>query len=125
MTSGLLLRVCRWVHALLVFGYVFVTIMIVIVLLVVFGVRPAEWVRWVLLVGWFLVCVGGVWVVERVGMLPGCRLPILAEEERLVWLMDAVQKEVGSTMRVRFLIRTVAEGHDRSFGYRTILISSG
>ena len=119
------LGVCRWVHVLLVLGYIFLTIMLIIVLLVVFGVRLADWVRWVMLIGWFAVCLGGVWVVERPGVLPGCRLPILAEEERLAAMMDAVQKAAGLKMQVRFLIRTVAEKRDCSMGYRTILISSG
>ena len=89
---------CRWAHVLLVFGYVFLTIMMVIVLLMVFGVRMANWVRFVMLVGWFVICFGGVWVVELLGgvFLPGCRRPIRAEEERLSELVQDVWKRMGS-----------------------------
>ena len=119
--------VCRWMHVLLVFGYVLLTIMIVIVLLMVFGVRMAEWVRWVMMVGWFVICFGGVFVVEVPAsvILPDCRRPILAEEERLVSMMSEVRGRAGSKMRVRFLISGAAEKPTWSLGYRTVVVQSG
>lgn len=85
---------CRWVHVLLVFGYVILTIMIAIVLLMVFGVRMADWVPWVMFVGWFVLCFGGVWVAERLSGIfwPDCRKPIRAEEERLSALVQGIWK---------------------------------
>jgi len=119
--------VCRWMHVLLVFGYVFLTIMIVIVLLMVFGVRMAGWVRWVMMVGWFVICFGGVWVVEVLGsvLLPDCRRPILAEEEKLVSLMSEVRGRADLHRQIRFLIRGGAKACNGSLGYGTILIQSG
>jgi Zn-dependent protease with chaperone function len=114
-------------YVLLVFGYVFLTIMIVIFLLMVFGVRMADWVRWVILVGWFVICFGGVWVVERLSGIfwPDWRRPIRAEEERLVSLMSEVRGRAGSKMRVRLLISGEAEKPTGSFGYRTVVVQSG
>lgn len=122
------LGLCRWVHLLLVIFYVFVTIMLVIVLLMLFGVHMANGLRWALLVGWFAVCFGGVLVVEWVGLSPGqgCRLPIRSEEERLSGLIDDVWRKTGSIEKgVRFLIRSDEKKRDGSFGRRTIIISSG
>jgi hypothetical protein len=116
------LGVCRWVHILIVIGYVLVTIMIVIVLLVLFGVRMANWMRWVMVVGWFGMCFGGVVLLELAGVLigQGCRRPIRSEEERLSGLMQGISPETD----VRFLIRSDARRRDGSFGFRTIIISS-
>src|SRR5580658_10372742 len=90
------LGVCRWVHILLVIGYVLVTIMIVIVLLVVFGVKMANWMRWVMVVGWFGMCFGGVVLLELMGLLGGngSRRPIMSEENRLCGLLDEVWKRM-------------------------------
>ncbi|HEV3414677.1 MAG TPA: M48 family metalloprotease [Puia sp.] len=123
------LGVCRWVHILLVVGYVFVTIMIVIVLLVVFGVRMANWVRWMMIVGWFGVCFGGVVLVEWLGLSPGkgCRRPISSEEERLSKLLKEVWRRIGSEGKreMQFLILSASDRRDGSLGLRTIMISSG
>src|SRR5580658_7574354 len=145
------LGVCRWVHILLVIGYVLVTIMIVIVLLVVFGVKMANWMRWVMVVGWFGMCFGGVVLAEWMGLLGGngCRRPIMSEENRLRGLMDEVWKgmsfgrpigfetkgwvepergSVAPQVKVReisFRIRNDPKRTDGSFGSRTIIISSG
>jgi Zn-dependent protease with chaperone function len=123
MDNAKWLGVCRWVHILLVVGYVLVTIMIVIVLLVVFGVRMANWVRWMMVVGWFGVCFGGVVLLEWLGLSPGqgCRRPISSEEERLSESLGKIWKGA----EVRFLIRNDANRPDGSFGYRTIIITSG
>lgn len=117
------LGVCRWVHILLVIGYVLVTIMIVIVLLVLFGVKMANWMRWVMVVGWFGMCFGGVVLLELMGLLvgQGCRKPIRSEEERL----SGLTHEIWKGKEVRFFILSAAEKRDRSFGLRTIVISSG
>jgi hypothetical protein len=139
------LGVCRWVHVLLVAGYILVTIMIVMVSLVLFGVRMANWVRWVMVVGWFGVCFGGVVLLELMGLFVGhgCRRPIRSEEERLSGLMLNVWIRMGSNgkaaletksisthgirrgMEVRFRIRSDAKRADGSFGSRTIIIRSG
>jgi Peptidase family M48 len=143
------LGVCRWVHILLVFGYVLVTIMIVVVMLVLFGVRMANWVRWAILVGWFGVCFGGVVLTEWMGLYigKGCRRPIRSEEERLSELMHQIWKRMDSGEKgepkgwveperesvatrvtgreIRFLIRNDPKRTDGSFGSRTITISSG
>jgi len=122
------LGVCRWVHILFVFGYVLVTIMIVVVMLVLFGVRMANWVRWVMVVGWFGVCFGGVVLVEWMGLLVGrgCRKPIRSEEERLSELMKEVWMRMASGAReMRFFILSAPDRRDGSLGFRTILISSG
>ncbi|HTR31572.1 MAG TPA: M48 family metalloprotease [Puia sp.] len=124
------LGACRWVHVLLVFVYVFVTIMVVIVWLVLLGLRMPDWLRWVMLVGWFAVCFGGVLVLERMGFLigQGCRRPIKSEEERLFGLIDEVYERMGSNEKtgkeVRFFVRSTATAGDGSFGCRTIIISS-
>lgn len=117
------LGVCRWVHILLVVAYVLITIMIVIVLLVLFGVRMANWMRWVMVVGWFGMCFGGVVLLELMGLLvgQGCRRPIRSEEERLSGLMHKMSPEKD----VRFLIRSDAKRGDGSIGSRTIVIGSG
>src|SRR5579863_2757221 len=117
------LDLCRWVHFLLVVGYVLITIMIVIVLMLLFGVRMANWTRWVMVVAWFGMCFGGVVLLEWMGLSPGpgCRKPISSEEDRLSGLMQEIRK--GKEMR--FLILSAPEKRDRSFGLRTIVISSG
>lgn len=118
---------CRWVYGFLVLVHAFLTIMILLVLLIVIGMRIPDFVRWLMLVGWFVICFGGVWVVERLSWLfwPGCRRPILAEEDRLNSLMGEVQRRVGSKMRIRFLICGEAERPTGSLGYRTVLVQSG
>jgi Zn-dependent protease with chaperone function len=115
------------VYYFVVLGYVFAIGVIVVVLLIVFGVRLSDPVRWVILVGWIAICLGGVFVAERLipFVWPGYRRPIWAEEERLVSLMDEVQHRVGSKMRIRFVICGEAERPTGSFGYRTVLIQSG
>lgn len=117
---------CKWIYTGLVLAYLLVTIMITIVLWLLFGWRMANGVRWVMTVGWFGCCFGGIFLVERLGTLAlrGCRPPIRAEEERLTELMAEIQDRVGSTMHIRFLISGEAEKPTRSFGYRTILIQS-
>ena len=60
-------------------------------------------------------------------------MPIKSEAERLTGLMVDVQNRVASIenvvpqveIRTRFLIRSVPEKRDASFGIRTIIISSG
>jgi Zn-dependent protease with chaperone function len=118
---------CRWAYGFLVLAYVVVTIMILLVLLIVVGVRISDFVRWMILVAWIAICLGGVVLVERLWPLfsPVYRRPILAEEERLHSLMGEVQHRVGSRMRIRFLISGVAEKPTCSFGYRTVVIQSG
>jgi Zn-dependent protease with chaperone function len=138
MVTARLLGVCRWVHVLLVFVYVFATIMILIVLLVLFGLKMPNWVRWIMLSGWFAVCFCGVLVMEWMGLLigQGCRRPIKSEEERLWGLIEEVQARIRSTRsdvtppahpeaEVQFFIRSNPDRGDGSFGYRTIIISSG
>jgi hypothetical protein len=137
------LGVCRWLHVLLVFGYVFLTIVIIVVLLVVFGVRMANWVRWVMLLGWFAICFGGVVLAEWVGLLigKGCRKPIRSEEERLSGLMQEVRTRIATGgkgepkrenkpkwsfgRKMRFLILSAPDRRDGSLGSRTVIISSG
>lgn len=118
---------CRWVYNFLVFAYVFAMSVIIIVTLMVVGVRMPELARWLIVVGWVVFCFGGVFIVEVMGVvvLPRCRRPILAEEERLDSLMGEVQRRVGSKMRIRFVICGDAERPTRSLGYRTVLIQSG
>jgi Zn-dependent protease with chaperone function len=118
---------CRWVYGFLVLVHVFFTIMFLLVVLIVMGVRIADFVRWVILAGWFAICLGGVVLVERLRPLfsPVYRRPILAEEERLNSLMGEVQRRVGSKMRIRFLICGEAEKPTWSLGYRTVVIQSG
>lgn len=118
---------CRWIYAGLALAYVVVTIMFLLVLLVVVGVRLCDPARWLILVGWIGLCFGGVVLVERLRPLfwPAYRLPILAEEERLSSLLGEVQTRVGSKMRVRFLISGEAEKPTGSLGYRTIVVQSG
>jgi Zn-dependent protease with chaperone function len=102
--------------------------MMVIVLLVVFGVRMSNWVRWMMGVGWFGISFGGVAVVEWMGLSLGlgCRRPIRAEEDRLSELVREVRKHgIPQKSEVRFLIRNDAKRPDGSFGFRTIIISSG
>lgn len=101
MHSARWLRVCRWLHILLVFGYVLVTIMIAIVWMVVVGIRMANWARWLMVVGWFGVCFGGVVLAEWMGLFVGrgCRKPIRSEEERLSRLMDEVWKRTATGSR--------------------------
>jgi Zn-dependent protease with chaperone function len=123
-------EVCRWMHILLIIGYVLLTIMIVVVLLVLFGFRMANWVRWVMVIGWFGICFGGVVLIEWMGLLwgNGCRRPIMSEENRLSGLMDEIRKRMdagGKGEPIRFLIRNDPERKDGSFGSRTIIISSG
>jgi Zn-dependent protease with chaperone function len=118
---------CRWIYAGLVLAYVFVTIMFLLVLVVVVGVRIPDPVRWLILAGWIGLCVGRVALAERLRPLfsPAYRQPILAEEERLNSLMGEVQSRVGSKMRIRFLICGDAEKPTRSLGYRTVVVQSG
>jgi Zn-dependent protease with chaperone function len=118
---------CRWVYGFLVLAYVFLTIVILLVVLIVAGVRIADFGRWMILVGWIAICPGGVVLVERLWPLfsPVYRRPILAEEERLNLLMGEVQHRVGSRMRIRFLVCGDAEMPTRSLGYRTVVIQSG
>jgi Zn-dependent protease with chaperone function len=121
------LELCRWVHVLLVVSYVLVTIMLVIVLLSLFGVWLANWVRWMMTVGWFAGCFGGVILMERVGFFAGqgIRRPIRSEEERLSGLMVDVCKRMDLSGKVHFLIRNDPQKKDGSFGARTIIIGSG
>ena len=138
------LSVCRWVHILLVVIHVFVTIMHVIVALMIFRVRLPNVLRWSMLFGWFAFCFGSAFFLEHMGWLvgQGCRLPIRSEEEKMFALMDDVQRRmnsIGQTVpktddkrrpnpsvkAVRFAIRVDPKKDDGSFGYRTILISSG
>ena len=106
MNSVRWLGVCRWVHVLLVIGYVFVTIMILILMLVVYGVRMANGVRWVVLIGWFMLCFGGAILMDWIGLLarlsagPGCRLPIRSEEERLFALMEDIQERINKMEKI-------------------------
>jgi hypothetical protein len=118
---------CRVMHVALVLAYVFVTIVILIVLLLVLGIRMSNVVRWVILVGWIVLCAGGVFVAERliVPFLPGYRLPIRSEEDRLVALMEDVQNRTGSGLRIRFLIHGDPKKQTGSIGYRTIVVQSG
>jgi hypothetical protein len=125
------LGVCRWVHPLVVLGYVFATILMTIVSLVVFGVRIPNGVRWMMMVGWFAICFGSAFLLERMGLFcwPGCRRPIKSEEERLSELMVDVRKRMNSTDKagpeVRFLIGSDAKRQDGSWGSRTIIVGSG
>jgi Zn-dependent protease with chaperone function len=118
---------CRVMHVALVLAYVFVTIVILIVLLLVLGVCMSNVARWVMLVGWIALCAGGAFVAERliVPILPGYRLPIQSEEDRLVALMEDVQARVGSRMRIRFLIHGDPKKPTGSIGYRTVVVQSG
>ncbi len=118
---------CRWIYAALVFAYVIVTIMMVLVVLIVVGVRIPDPVRWFVLVGWVVFCSGGVFVVEVLGavVLRDCRRPIREEQERLVSLIGEVQQRVDLHRQIRFLIRGDAKAPNGSLGYRTILIQSG
>jgi Zn-dependent protease with chaperone function len=116
----------------------------IIVLSMVFGLRLANWVRWVMLAGWFLVCYGGVFLMDWIGLLfwQGCRKPIGSEEERLSDLVHDILKRVDPDKhwierarepnpvewvypKVRFLIQNDPKRPNGSFGFRTILISSG
>jgi hypothetical protein len=104
--------------------------MVVIVLSVLFGLRMANGLRWVMLVGWFAVCFGGIVVMEWMGLSvgQGCRRPIGSEEERLAGVMEDVEARIRprpSGTAVQFFIRSDAERGNGSFGYRTIIISSG
>jgi Zn-dependent protease with chaperone function len=123
MDNARWLGVCRWVHILLVIGYVLVTIMMVIVLLVLFDVRMSNWVRWMMVVAWFGTCFGGVVLLEWLGLSlgKGCRRPIRSEEDRLSGLMHGICQK----REIRFLIRNDAKRPDGSSGARTTIISSG
>src|SRR5580658_1297488 len=117
-------------HILLIIGYVLITIMIDAVMLLLFGFRVANWVRLVMVIGWFGICFGGVVLIEWMGLLwgNGCRRPIMSEENRLSGLMDEIRKRMdagGKGEPIRFLIRNDPERKDGSFGSRTIIISSG
>lgn len=74
-----------------------------------------------MLVGWLVMCFGGVVLVEWMGLFfgLGCRKPIRSERERLLGLMIDVGER-----KVRFLIRSDAKRSDGSFGSQTIIISS-
>jgi heat shock protein HtpX len=119
--------VCRWLNVVLVVAYVWVTFFFFLTCLILVGMRLSDAVRWMMLAGWMGMGVGGVAFVERLCpfLFSGCRLPIRAEEERLVAAMEEIKDRARSKMRVRFLIRNVAEKRDGSLGYRTILVSSG
>ena len=140
MDNARWLGVCRWVHILLVVGYVLVTIMMVIVLLVLFGVRLSNWVRWMMVVAWFGTCFGGVVLLEWLGLSlgQGCRRPIESEEDRLSGLMQEVWKclksggkdedpiqKISRKAKIRFFIWATVNKPDQSFGFRTIIITSG
>jgi Zn-dependent protease with chaperone function len=111
----------------LALGYVIFTIMVVLVVMIVVGVRMSDPLRWLILVGWITFCAGNVFVMERLGtaVFPDCRMPIGSEEERLVGLIQPVLDRAGSKMRIRFLVRSAPEKPTGSLGYRTILIQSG
>ncbi len=118
---------CKWIYAGLILGYAIFTIMVVLVVLIVVGVRLSDPVRWLILLGWIAFCANAVFVVEKLGtaVLSDCRPPIGSEEERLAGLMQQVLDRAGSNRRIRFFIRGAPEKPTGSLGYRTILIQSG
>ncbi|HUB61622.1 MAG TPA: M48 family metalloprotease [Puia sp.] len=118
---------CRWVYNFLVLVYVVMTSVTLVVLLIVAGVHLSDGVRLAIFAGWIAICLGGVFLAERLipFVWPGYRRPILAEEERLDSLMREVQRRTGSKMRIRFVICGDAERPTQSLGYRTVVIQSG
>src|SRR6185312_13420119 len=114
----------RWINVVLGSIYIFFSVGLQIVLLVVCGGRLSNAFRWELLVGWAGVCLGKIWLAENLYRLMPGRLPVLAEEERLETAMREVSVRAGSTLRVRILIGKEPEQRDGSVGYHTIVVPS-
>ena len=118
---------CRWVNVLLVGTYLFLSVGLLIVLATIPGFRLSNVFRWVLMLGWSLLCLGKVWLTERLltTLRPTFRPPILSEEDRLCAAMREVMSHSGCRVRPRFLIDGDPAGFSRPAGYRTIIIHSG
>lgn len=107
--------------------YLFLSVALLIIVATVLGIRFSNIFRWALIVGWPLLCLVKVWLHERLllWLRPTFRPPILSEESRLTAAVDEVLIRAGSRLRPRLLIDGDTPGHNRSAGYRTIIIHSG
>jgi len=107
--------------------YLFFSMGLLIVLATIFGIRIPNGLRWALIFGWAICCLGKVWLAERLLPMqrPRFRPPILAEEDRLGEALRETLAGVRYPRAPRLLIDGDPAGCNRSAGYRTILIHSG